>query len=87
MLPHTAQSSNVAGSDLTDALVKQFGERGYSLQIPAEREVAIDIKEKLCYVHVAYDLEEELSITTRPPFIEMSYELPDWRVLTIGNER
>jgi len=84
-LPHAAQRLNVAGRDLTDALVAQLGERGYPIQTAAEREVVIEIKEKLCYV--AYDFEKELGVPTRSPSTERSYELPDGRVLTIGNER
>jgi len=83
--PHTAQRLDVAGRDLTDPLVKQFGERGYAFQTAVEREVANDIKGKLCYV--AYDFEEELGAGTRSPSIERSYELPDGRAFTIGNER
>ena len=77
-LPHTIQHLGIAGRDLTGILVKQLGERGYSLQ-PTD-EVIRDIKEKVCYV--AYDFEKEFDTSTH------SYPigLPDGQVLTTGNE-
>ena len=83
-LSHTIQRLDVGGRDLTDVLVKQFGERGYSFQTPSERELVRDFKEKMCYV--ASDFQKELDTTTRPPPIPSSYELPDGQVLTFGDE-
>ena len=87
-LSHAIQRLGVAGHDLTEILVKQLGERGDSIQTPAEREVVRDIKEKLCYV--ALDFEKEPDVVTpsrpHPPPPEGSYELPDGQVLTLGNE-
>ena len=82
-LKHAIQrqdSSN--GRDITDYLSKILCGRGYSFTTPAEREIARDLKEKLCYVSL--DLKEELSSHID---IERQYELPDGRVMTLGNER
>ena len=79
-LPHAVIRLDFAGRDLTDYLMNILKERGYSLTTAAEREIARDIKETLCYV--AVDFEEEMHNTN-----ETSFELPDGNVLVLGNER
>ena len=71
----------VAGRNLTEYLMKNLTDRGYSFTATAEREIARDNSEKLCYIGVGHDTE--LKSTDK----EKTCELPDGNIITVGAKR
>lgn len=83
-MPHGVLRLNLAGRDLTEHMMKLLAERGNSLTTTAEREIARDIKEKCCYV--AEDFDAEMT-KVQESGKDLTYELPDGNVISLGNER
>ena len=66
-------------------MAKLLTERGYKFTSNAELEIVRDIKEKLCFVALDYATALKDSYTSTQ--YEKTYEMPDGKVITIGNER
>jgi actin-related protein len=81
---NSAISLNIGGKHLTDYLIKNFAEKNYSFCTSSEREIVIDIKEKLGFV--SSDFEKEMKLEGNNS-IEKQYELPDGQVITVDRER
>ena len=84
-IPDAVFRSEITGRYLTDCLMRRSFTRRFSFATTAEREMARDMKEKLCYV--ALDFDEEMAIAATPASLDTSYELPDGQVITIDDER
>ena len=84
-IPHAVSRIQLAGRDLTTFMAKLLKERGYEFNSSAEMEIVRDIKEKTCFV--ALDYEAALKQSKDSSSLEMNYELPDGKIITIGSER
>ncbi|XP_053561879.1 actin, clone 302-like [Bombina bombina] len=82
-LPHAVSRVNVAGRDITEHFMRLLLECGHSFVTTAEREIVKDMKEKLCYVA----LDPNLEMKRKCEEIMKEYELPDGKIITVGNQR
>ena len=65
--------------------MKLLTQGGLSFTTSADREIARDMKEKLCYV--ADDFDKETVVARSSSSVEKSYTLPDGKVVVVGEER
>jgi actin-related protein len=84
-LPHASLRLDLAGRDLTEYLMMIIPERGHTFTTTAEREIARDVKEKLCYF--ALDFDTETKEATESSDKEMIYELSDGIIIAVGSVR
>ncbi|XP_018671023.2 actin-1 [Ciona intestinalis] len=77
------QRLEMAGSDVTDNLMKRLNQRGYTFLSAAERLTIRNMKESMCYV--SQDLEHEAA--TFNDQTKKGYSLPDGREIFAQNER
>ncbi|KAL3313618.1 Actin, aortic smooth muscle [Cichlidogyrus casuarinus] len=78
-MPISINKTDLAGYELTSHMMRLLSKCGYSFGSSAEREIARDLKERLCYVKKEMHNEDQAE--------ERGYELPDGETIAIGNER
>merc|ERR1719359_837190 len=65
--------------------MKLMSEKGNAMNTSAEREIVRDIKEKVCYV--AEDVEKGTALVEEGTKPDITYELPDGNIVSLGTER
>ena len=85
VLNHLTRRLDVAGRDVTRHLIDLLSRRGYAFNRTADFETVRQIKEKVCYV--SYDLDLDTKLARETTTLVENYELPDGRVIKIGQER
>jgi actin len=82
---HSTLRVDFAGRNLTDYMFEHLSEDGVSLKSTAEKEIAKQIKEKVCYV--SQNFETELKEYEKDPSKKIEYELPDGTKIKVGDLR
>lgn len=94
-ISHAVGRMDLAGRDITEYLQRLLREQGHDFVGTAEADVVRDIKEKVCCVELDFDAAMAASedrskrqkVSEHASDKDVEYELPDGRIITIGNER
>ena len=81
-LPHAIGRLDLAGRDLTEWMQKCLQDQGYSFTTSAELEIVRDIKERLAYVSLDYEGDQQKIAST--PDLTKEYTLPDGNVIKVN---
>ena len=84
-LPHAIHKLDLNGNHLNNYFYKLLHESGYSLTCNSNISFIKDMKEKLCYV--ALDFELDMATAASSNSLEKDYVLPDGQVVTMNNQR
>lgn len=84
-IPHAIDKVLLAGSNLTDYMVKILKDNNYNFTTTAEREIVRDMKEKHCFVSQNY--KEDLEKATTSTEHEVTYTLPDGNTCEFSTQR
>lgn len=82
-IKHAISRLNIAGRNLTDFIQKHLAEDGLQFDSTADKEIAKQIKEKLCYC--ALDFEKELQEYHDSPDKKKEFTLPDSTTVKVGD--
>lgn len=85
VLNHLTRRLDVAGRDVTRHMIDLLSRRGYAFNRSADFETVRQIKEKVCYV--SYDLDLDTKLARETTTLVETYELPDGRIIKVGQER
>ncbi|KAM9320098.1 actin-1-like [Gastrophryne carolinensis] len=83
-ITHAEKRQNFGGRDITNYLRNLVRENGISFMSSSEKEIAREIKEKLCYV--ALDPKQEALKCEEINNVQQDYQLPDGNTICLGSQ-
>lgn len=81
-LNHAVQTMSVGGWHITQYLMELLNKRGYSFNPSKDFELINNIKEKLCYFALNFELERDMYTEEK----KKQYTLPDGMVINVESE-
>ena len=84
-IPHAIRRINWAGRDLTEKMQDYMMENNVDLSSSAEKEIARDIKETLCFV--AEDFDKEMEESKSSTKHDRDFQMPDGSMIKVGTQR